>query len=126
MKLKLLGLPFLFLIATPLIAQRVDSTNTHYRFWAIDRVITTADGVTKPAHADGMLGFVAIYSPDSSICLVEYVAAKYDDFEALRKDKDARVKIFDKAKTKKDVFEAAARRAGFVDLNLDKLIVRVP
>lgn len=120
---------FLLLILVldwPAGAQRVDSTNTHYRVWAIDRVVTDAQGMRMPAHAQGKLGFVAIYSPDASLCLVEYVAARHQDFNALRQDKDPRVRVFEKPFTKRAVFDAAARAAGFTQLNLDKFFVRVP
>lgn len=117
---------FLLVLSVPALAQRVDSTNTHYRVWALDRVVTDAQGVRMPAHAQGMLGFVAIYSPDNSLCLVEYVAAKHEDLDALRKDKDPRVRVFEKPFTKRAVFETAARAAGFTQLNLDKFFVRVP
>jgi len=120
-------LPLLFLLLTvSALAQRVDSTNTHYRVWAIDRVITDAQGIRMPAHAQGMLGFVAIYSPDGSLCLVEYVAAKHQDLDAVRRDRDPRVRVFEKPFTKRVVFETTARAAGFTQVNLDKFFVRVP
>ena len=107
-------------------AQRVDSKNTHYRVWAIDRVIIDAEGVKMPAHAAGMLAFVAVYNADDTLCLVEYVAAKHKDFAGLRQDKSPRVRVFEKAFTKRRAFEAVARAAGFTQLNFKKFIVRVP
>ncbi len=117
---------FLLFLSVPALAQRVDSTNTHYRVWAIDRVITDAQGIRTPAHAQGKLGFVAIYSADGSLCLVEYVAARHQDLEDVRRDSDPRVRVFEKPFTKRAVFETTARAAGFTQLNLDKFFVRVP
>lgn len=120
------------LAAVPLAAQRVDSTNTHTRMLTIDRVITDEQGHRMPAHAAGMLGFVAVYAAGSDLCLVEYVALKHEDFNALRADadKDRRVRIFDKGRTKRNVFEAAVRAAGFTNVDFEKFwttrIVRVP
>ncbi len=83
-----------------------------------------------PAHASGtgILGFVALYSPNGSLCLVEYVAEHNSDFDALRADAaaDPVVRIWEKAFTRHSVFEAAAKAAGFTQLNLDKFFVRVP
>ena len=62
-----------------LAAQRVDPTNTHFRVWAFDSVVTTVDAKTKvktsaPAHVSGMLAYTVIYHPkDPTICLVEYL-----------------------------------------------------
>jgi len=70
----------------PANAQRVDPRQSHYRIRAIDRVITDANGVRKPAHADGKLAFVAIYRGSSNICMVEYVFTNYKDFDILRAD----------------------------------------
>ncbi len=113
-------------LAWPALAQRVDSRESHFRAWAVDRVVTDAQGRKTPAHAAGKLGFVAMYSPDGSLCLVEYVAARHEDLNSLRQDTDIRVKVFEKPYTRRDVFQAAAQAAGFTQLNLDKFFVRVP
>jgi hypothetical protein len=113
-------------------AQRVDPAQSHYRIRAIDRVITDAKGVRKPAHADGKLAFVAIYRGNSNICLVEYVALKHEDFDSLRTDaaNDGVIKIFDKARSRKEDVATAGRAAGFAQADLDKffekVFVRVP
>jgi hypothetical protein len=122
--------------ALPLAAQRVDSTNTHFRIWAIDRVVTDEHGHRMPAHAKGKLAFIAIYSADDSMCVVEYVALKNGDLDDVRDDKEkdknkddkdkTKVRAFEKGRTKKSDFEAAAKAAGFVNLDLDKFFVRVP
>jgi hypothetical protein len=110
----------------PLAAQRVDSTNSHYRLLALDRVITDEHGNKVPAHAKGKLGFVAIYNEQMTLCVVEYVALRNEDLDDARNDRDARVRVFDKARVKRTVFEAAARAAGFTNVNFDKVFVRVP
>jgi len=122
----------LLIVAAPLFGQRVDPSQSHYRMRVIDRVITDANGVRKPAHADGKLGFVAIYRGNSNICLVEYVALKHEDFDGLRSDaaNDAQIKVFDKARSRKQDVENAGRAAGFAQADLDKFFdkvyVRVP
>lgn len=125
MRRLLLGL-ILVVVTVPALAQRVDSRNTHERRWAIDRVVLDQEGVAQPAHAQGMLGFVAIYNADNTLCLVEYVAERNADFDSLRDEKDPRVRVFDKGRTKPAVFKAAARAAGFLDFDLDKIFARVP
>ena len=113
-------------------AQRVDPAQSHYRIRAIDRVITDAKGVRKPAHADGKLAFVAIYRGNSNICMVEYVALKYEDFASLRADaaNDPLIKVFEKARSRKEDVQTAGRAAGFPQADLDKFFdkvyVRVP
>ncbi len=73
-----------------------------------------------PAHARGMLGFVvSAYNAEKTLVLVEYVAAKYSDFDSLRSDPTVRVR-FDKALTRKDQFRDAARTAGFSSADLEK------
>ena len=122
----------LLIVTAPLLGQRVDPSQSHYRIRAIDRVITDARGVRKPAHADGKLAFVAIYRGNSNICLVEYVALKHEDFDSLRADaaSDGAIKVFDKARSKKEDVAAAGRGAGFAQADLDKFFdkvyVRVP
>jgi hypothetical protein len=116
----------------PIVAQRADPQRTsHFRVRAIDRVVTNAQGLKEPAHVRGMLGWVAVYRGD--LCLVEYVAAKYDDFAPLRRDiaaaaaaGEARLKAFDKHLPHRDALLPAARVLGFTDAELDKLAVRVP
>ncbi len=127
----------ILVVAVPLAAQRVDSTNTHFRVWAIDRVITDDKGHKMPAHAKGKLAYNAIYNADDTMCLVEYVALKNFELDDVRKDRDkdkdkddgdkTKVKVFEKAHTRKSDFVAAARVAGFVNvnLNLDNFFVRV-
>lgn len=125
----------IFVVAVPLLAQRVDSTNTHFRVWAIDRVITDEQGHRMPAHAKGKLAFNAIYNADDTMCLVEYVALKNFELDDVRKDRDkdkdkddkdkTKVKVFEKAHTKKSDFVAAAKAAGFANLNFDSFFVRV-
>lgn len=126
MKRAALLLTVLVIFAHAAPAQRVDSSlNSHVRIWVIDRV-TDAQGRRMPAHAEGKLGFVAIYNADRTLCVVEYVAEKYEDFDSLRADTDPRVKVFEKAKTRREVFERAVGAAGFVNFNLDRFVVRVP
>ena len=117
----------LLIVAAPLLAQRVDPAQSHYRIRAIDRVIVDANGVRKPAHADGKLAFVAIYRGNSNICLVEYVALKHEDFDSLRADaaNDPVIKIFDKARSRKQDLENAGRSAGFAQADLDKFFEKV-
>jgi len=127
------------LAAVPLAAQRVDSTQTHVRVWVLDEVVTDAQSGRKmPAHAKGKLAFIAIYAPgeNPTRCLVEYVALKNSDLDDVRaardRDKDkadtdrAKVRVFEKGRTKRSDFEAAARAAGFTNLDLDRFFVRVP
>ena len=131
--LKPFSLFLLAVLASSLIAnaQRVDPTQSHYRLRVIDRVITDAMG-RRPAHAEGKLGFVAIYKGNSNICMVEYVALKYEDFNSLRADasNDPLIKIFEKARSRKEDVAAAGRAAGFAQADLDKffdkVFVRVP
>jgi hypothetical protein len=124
-----------FMAALPLAAQRVDSTNTHFRVWAIDRVVSDEHGNRMPTHAKGKLAFAAIYNADDSMCVVEYVALKNGDLDDVRNDKEkdknkqdgdkTKVRAFEKGRTKKSDFEAAAKAAGFVNVDLDRLLVRV-
>ncbi len=116
----------LLALTLPAFGQRVDRKNTHYRAWAVDYVTTDAQGLKMPAHAAGKLGWVAMYSADGSLCVVEYVAKDYHDLDSLRRDSDPRVKVWEKASTPRQLFEGVARTAGFTALDLDKFFVAVP
>jgi len=124
----------LLALSASLCAQRVDPKNTHFRAWTVDRVITEAKtGARKPAHADmpGILGFVVIYHPrNPDLCLVEYVTRKHSDLDPLRQvaaaATDAQFKLFERANSKGADFAAAAKAAGFPDVDLEKFAVRVP
>ncbi len=120
------GTCILLLLTLPLLAQRpkVPETETHFRIWAIDKVVVV-DGARQPAHAAGMKAFVAIYNRNSTLCFVEYVAAKHSDLDALRQSTDPQVVWFDKHKTNPTVLLNAARVAGFSQLDLEKFYVRV-
>jgi hypothetical protein len=129
----------LFLAATcPVFhAQRVDSTNTHFRVWAFDSVTVVVDAKTKmktstPAHASGMLGYAVIYHPtDPTICLVEYVHKQYHGLDAVRQTVgvpggDARLAVFEKGSTAKATIAAAAKALGFPEVDFNRFVVRVP
>ncbi len=119
---------FLLALSLPAGAQRVAGDQNHHRVWSIDRVVVS-QGVRMPAHAQGKLGFVALYGPVASgLCLVEYVSRNDQDFADLRAAAatDPQVLVFDKAFTPRAVFVTAAKAAGFTQLNLDKFFVKVP
>ena len=125
---KLLSGIVLLTLTLPAPAQRVPATLNHFRLKVLDHVVVDAKGVRKPAHlTDSMLGFVAVYLPGrSNLCFVELVAQKDSDFAQLRADaaNDPQIKIFDNRSKREDV-EAAAKGAGFNQLDLDKFWVRV-
>jgi hypothetical protein len=121
------GLAVLLLLSGTIFAQRVDPFQNHYRVRVVDKVITGADGIRKPAHASGMLAYAAIYHPNGKLVLVEYVAKEFSDLDGLFKDaaKDPDVKVFPKGQTKKEDVEAAAKAVGFGKVDLSRLTVRV-
>ena len=119
-------LPSLILaLALPAAAQRVDSKQSHYRILVVDRTIVDAEGIRRPAHADGKLGWVAIFNPGSTLCLVEYTGLKHQDHDSVRNDKDPRVRVFEKGLTPPGLFKAAAVLAGFSPQDSDKFLQKV-
>ena len=124
-------------ICPVLSAQRVDSTNTHFRVWMLDSVLVTVDAKTKaktsaPAHVSGMLGYAVIYHPtDPTICIVEYVSKTFHGLDVARQaptaaGADARLAVFEKGSTPKAIVAAAAKAVGFPDIDFDKFVARVP
>ena len=123
---KILFLSLLLAVVLPAAAQRVDSKLTHYRLVGVDRVITDAQGRRVPAHAAGKLAYIAIYNPAGTLCWVEYVARNHRDLDDARQDTSPGVVFHEKAFARREVVEAAAKAAGFTNVDLGKFFVRVP
>src|SRR5258707_1046230 len=127
---KCISVVLVLLIAVLVSAQKrqQDLKGNHYRVIAIDRVISDAKG-TRPAHADGKIGFVAIYSPDRKHCVVEYAGSDFHAFDDLRGEvashADPQMMIFEKSAVSRGVYERIIHSAGYSDVDFDKFYVRL-
>jgi hypothetical protein len=122
-------------LALPLAAQgakgKMPARESGYRVIAVDRVVTDQKtGISKPAHCDGMKGFVVYgYSNDHKHVLVEYIGASFADHAALRQEasagSDKQMLVIEKALTKPAAIQAALTAAGFPNVDLSKFMARV-
>jgi hypothetical protein len=105
---------------------KVPITDNFSRVYAIDKMKQDPKtNVTRPAHADGMLGYVILgITKDGQHCLVEYVAAKPGDHDSLKNETSAKadpqMQVWEKGRVSAEVIRAAARAAGFDDIDIGK------
>lgn len=136
-----LAAPCLLLAASSFLfaQQRVDPRNMHERLLCVVPITGTGTPADprRPMHAppppakgavpsrDGIIAFTWQPSDDGRLALVEFVARDRAAFDAILKDSNPEVKVFEKGKAKRADIEKEFKRHK-KDFDLDRFGVVVP
>jgi hypothetical protein len=110
-------------------AQRVDPAQQHNRVIAIVPTVVDSgglrEGVRRPKYVEGKAAWVlCCYSQDGSLALGEFVALDREGHAALRADRDARTRVFEKGAARFESIRAAARAAGFRAEDVERFLAK--